>query len=144
MLPDTPRCPAAAPIAGACASQQGVICRVMQFDHEHDAGTGMNAAQSGFIQHEAEGGIYLNVKSDPSTVTAFCHGDGLPVLTDERREGGQAHHSYCPVWQAEKQRITEGRSELLEAPEPEPVAAGVTVAPTDPFAAARELELLAS
>jgi hypothetical protein len=118
----------------------------MQRDHEQDPGLGMTAARSGFIQHEAEGGIYLNLKSDPATVTAFCHGTGIPVLHDEKREGGQPHYTYCPTWVAEKERIAAGRTELLETPEPEPVAAGVSLHDEeDPWAAARrDLELLAS
>lgn len=140
-----PSCPAALPIAGACAAEQGVVCRVMQRDHEDDPGLGMSAAASGFIQHEATGGVFLTVKSDPSTVTKFCHGDALPVLDEDDVAGGRASYTYCPTWQAEKARIADGRDELLGEPEPEPVAAGVTQdSREDPFAAARDLELLAS
>lgn len=122
-------------------SQQGVICRVMQLDHEADPGLGMSAAASGFIQHEATGGVYLNLKSDPATVTKFCHGDALPVLHDEDVEGGRASYTYCPAFQAEKKRIAEGRSRLLVEPEPETVAAGVTVDPLeDPVQMRRDLE----
>lgn len=138
MLPAEPACPAAAPVAGVDRSSQGVVCRVMQRDHEDDPGLGMSAAATGFIHNEADGGVLLTVKSDPSTVTLFCHGDALPVLTDEEQPGGRAHHSFCPVWQAEKERIADGRHNLLDEPEPEPVAAGVsTVDYSDPWAALR-------
>lgn len=143
MLPSVPMCPAAAPIAGACASQQGVVCRVMQRDHEDDPGLNMSAAAAGFIHHEATGGVYLNLKSDPSTVVKFCHGDALPVLHDGEVAGGRASYTYCPTWQAEKERIAEGRDTLLAEVEPEEVAMGVsTMDYADPWAQAqRDLEL---
>jgi hypothetical protein len=146
VLPSEPRCPAARAIAGACAAEQGVVCVVMQHDHEDDPGLGMSAAQTGFVHHEATGGVFLTVKSDPSTVTKFCHGDAIPVLDDEDVAGGRASYTYCPTWQAEKARIWEGRDDLLPSvPDPEPVAHGVTASSEDdPWAAARDVELLAS
>lgn len=136
-----PVCPAAQTIAGACASQQGIVCRVMQRDHADDPGLDMTAAATGFIHHGATGGVYLNLKSDPKTVTRFCHGDAIPVLTDEDHPGGRASYTYCPTWQAEVHRIADRRHELLEEPEPEAVAAGVTIDPLeDPWLAARELQ----
>lgn len=112
----------------------------MQKDHEDEPGIGMSAAATGFIHNEADGGVFLSLKSDPKTVERFCHGAMLPVLTDDDCEGGRASYTYCPTWQAEKHRGWEGRKRLLEQPEPEPVAAGVTVDPiSDPFGAAREL-----
>lgn len=144
-LPLCPTCPAAAKIAGACGSQEGVVCRVMQTAHKDDPGLNMTAGQSGFIQNEADGGVYLNLKSDPSTVVKFCHGDALPVLHDGTHLGGRASYTYCPTWQAERARIEDGRKQLLEDPEPESVAAGVTVNPLeDPFQAHRDLEELAA
>jgi hypothetical protein len=139
MLPVTPTCPAAVPIVGAMDSQQGVVCRVMQRDHVEDPGLNMGTAATGFIHHEASGGVYLNLKSDPSTVTKFCHGDAVPVLHDGDHQG-RASYTYCPTWQAEKLRIAEGRDHLLDEPELEPVAAGVSVEEyRDPFG--RDLEM---
>lgn len=135
-----PTCPAAAPVAGVSAISQGVVCRVMQRDHEDEPGINMSAAATGFIHNEAEGGVLLTLKSDPSTVERFCHGTALPVLTDEDHPGGRASYTYCPTWQAERKRGWDGRKHLLEQPEPEPVAAGVTIDPiSDPFGTAREL-----
>lgn len=140
-----PTCPAALPIAGASDAQRGVVCRVMQRDHVEDAGLNMSAAQSGFIQHEATGGVYLNLLSDPSTVAMFCHGDAVPVVTDEEGQG-RASFTYCPTWQAEKQRIEAGRDELLVDVEPDPVSMGVPEPDyADPWKQARaDLDLLAS
>lgn len=139
MLPAVPRCPAASPIRGACGSQQGVVCRVMQRDIERDDGTelGMSAGKYGFLQHEATAGVYLNLKSDPSTVTGFCHGDAIPVVTDEEDQG-RSSYTYCPVWQREKERIAAGREELVTEVQPEPVSMGVaTHEAADPWQAAR-------
>lgn len=137
MLPRSPTCPAALAIAGASASQQGVVCRVMQRDYEQDAGVRMSAGVSGFIQHEATGGAYLNLKSDPSSVTAFCHGDAVPVVTDEDGQG-RASYTYCSVWQAEKRRIEAGDAALYVEEEPEEVAMGVEpVLFDDPWQRAR-------
>lgn len=143
VLPSVPICPAARPIAGACGADQGVVCVVMEHDHEGEPGIEMSAAATGFVHHEATAGVYLNLRSDPSTVMKFCHGDALPVLDDGDVAGGRASYTYCPTWEAEKARIAEGRSELLERPEPDPVAAGVTVNATEnPWQAARDLEML--
>lgn len=144
-LMGTPQCPAAEGVAGACLANQGVVCRVMERAHREDDGLGMNAAQSGFIQHEATGGLFLTINSDPSTVTKFCHGSALPVLHDGKHPGGRASYTYCPVWQEEKLRIEEGRADLFVEAEPESIAEGVTVnALEDPFQARRDLEMLAS
>lgn len=141
VLPSAPSCPAAVTISGVCPSQQGVVCAIMRQDHEEDPGLNMTAAATGFIHHQATGGVYLNLKSDPATVTQFCHGTALPVVTDEDHEGGRASHTYCPVWQAEKHRLWEARHNLLDEPEPEAVSAGVTVSSLeDPVAAAREVQ----
>lgn len=141
----SPVCPAALKIDGACGSQQGIVCRIMQRDHQDDAGVGMSAAQSGFIQHEASGGVYLNLKSDPSTVCNFCMGDAVPVVTDADHQG-RASYTYCSVWQAEKERIARGEAGLYEDLEPEPVSMGMdSSSAADPWAQARaDLDLLAS
>lgn len=146
MLPRSPSCPAALAIAGASDSQQGVICRVMQRDHEDDAGVRMTAGQSGFIQHEATGGVYLNLKSDPSSVLGFCHGDALPVLSDDDEKSlARASYTRCPVWEAEKDRIARGDGALYAEVEPEPVSMGIEPAAlADPWAQARaDLDLIA-
>lgn len=128
-----------------CASQQGVVCRVMEKVHRDEDGVGLSAASTGFLHHEATGGVYLNLKSDPQTVTKFCHGTALPVLGDGERRGGRASYTYCPTWEAEKERIEAGRRELLSEPDPEPVAMGVSsIEEIDPWEAAkRDLDILA-
>lgn len=135
MLRREPVCPAALSIAGASRSQQGVICRVMQRDQAEDPGVDMTAGQLGVLR-EGEGGTYINIKSDPSSVTGFCHGDAVPVLAED--DESRASYTVCPVWQAEKERIAAGREMLFEPVEAEPVSMGVTSDEMpDPWAAAR-------
>jgi hypothetical protein len=139
VINDRPRCPAALPIAGATRAMAGVVCRAMEQDIERDDGTdlAMNAGQYGYLQHEAVAGVHMNLKSDPKTVVGLCHGDGLPVLTDDDHQA-RDHYSYCPVWQAEKDRIREGRDELAPEQQPEPTSMGVSsLDAPDPWAAAR-------
>lgn len=145
MLPAVPMCPAAEKVGGACSSQEGVVCRVMERAHADEKGIGLSAASTGFLRNEASGGVYLNVKSDPNTIAKFCHGSALPVLGDADVRGGRASFTYCPTWQREKERIEAGRRELLEEPEPEPVAMGVSsIEEIDPWTAAkRDLDILA-
>jgi hypothetical protein len=141
-----PSCPAALPIAGASRAMRGVVCRAMQQDVGRDDGTalGMNAGEYGFLQHDATAGVHLNLKSDPATLVGLCYGRGLPVITDADHQA-RDHHSYCPVWQAEKDRIAAGRSSLAEEQQPDPVSMGVAShEQPDPWAAARrDLDLLA-
>lgn len=145
MLPAEPTCPAALPIFSALPERRGVVCRVMRREHERDAGLNMSAAASGFIQHEAEGGVFLSVKSDPRTVERFCHGCAVPVLDELSVRGGRDSYTYCPVWQAEKDRIADGREHLTEEVEPEPVSMGVPEPVySDPWEQGRrDLDLLA-
>lgn len=137
MLPREPACPAALAIAGACASQQGVVCRIMQHDQDDDPGVDMSAGQLGTLR-ETEGGVYLNCKSDPSSVVGFCHGHALPVL----HEDGDARASFtsCPVWQLHRERHLEGKDGSLFDPVPyEPVSMGMASSDADdPWAAARQ------
>lgn len=137
VLAREPVCPAALSIAGACRSQQGVVCRLMQQSQEDDPGVGMSAGQLGTLR-EGAGGVYLNLKSDPSSVTAFCHGDAIPVLTDADGQG-RASYTFCPTWQAARDRRLAGEDGLYEDAEPESVSMGVSSddAP-DPWKAARE------
>jgi hypothetical protein len=141
-----PTCPAALKIHGATPEREGVICRVMQREHEEVDPTGMTAATYGYTAHEAEGGIFLTRKSDGSTVQRFCHGNAIPVLDDA--EGHKRNsYTYCPIWQAEKARITGGRHTITNELQPEPVSMGVedTLSSDDPWASARrDLDLLAS
>jgi hypothetical protein len=146
VINDDPLCPAAFPIAGASRAMAGVVCRAMQQDIEREDGTalGMNAGEYGYLRHEAIAGVHMNLKSDPGTVVGLCHGHGLPVVTDEDHQA-RDHYSYCPVWQAEKERIAAGGDELAPEQEPEPVSMGVSTqdAP-DPWAQARrDLDVLA-
>lgn len=136
MLARDPVCPAALTIAGACGSQQGVVCREMQQSQVDDPGLRMSAGQLGTLR-EGTAGVYVNLKSDPSTVTGFCHGDAIPVLTDEDGQG-RASYTYCPVWQAARDRHLAGEDGLFEELEPESVSMGVSSADApDPWAAAR-------
>lgn len=126
MLSSDPPCPAAAPLAGTSQVTQGLVCRAMQQDIERDDGTalGMSAGKYGYLQHEAFAGVHLNLKSDPTTVIKLCHGHGLPVLTDDDHQA-RDHYTYCPVWQAEKERLWAGRDQLAPEEQPEPVEMGL-------------------
>lgn len=142
-LPREPTCPAALAIAGACRSQQGVVCRIMQQDQEDDAGLRMTPRALEIVR-EGEGGVYLNLKSDPSTVTAFCHGDALPVMTDDDDQG-RASYTYCSTWQTQRDRDLAGEDGLYDELEPEPVSFGVEDDHLDPWTrAARRLDELAA
>jgi hypothetical protein len=123
VLPREPTCPAAALIVGASRGQRGVICREMQADQMDDAGVSMTAGQLGVLR-ETEGGVYLNLKGDPSTVVMFCHGSGIPVLTSDDKQG-RASYTYCPVWQTARDRALAGAAGVTDPVEPEPVAMGV-------------------
>lgn len=142
MLPREPACPAALAITGASASQQGVICRIMQRDQAEDPGVGMNPRQLEVLRDGADdeagaGGVYLNLKSDANTVVGFCHGRALPVLTDDDGQG-RASFTYCPTWQQRRNRDLAGAHAMFDPVEPEPVSMGVsTLDAPDPWAAAR-------
>lgn len=141
MLPREPACPAALAIAGACASQQGVICRIMQRDQDEDPGVDMNARQLEVLREgsgdEGPGGVYLNLKSDASTVTGLCHGRAVPVVTDDDGQG-RASYTYCPTWQHRRNRDLEGKDAMFDPLERESVSMGVSTSDADdPWAAAR-------
>lgn len=124
MVPATV-CPAAAPVSGTTPERAGVVCRVIQQDRAREGGVGMNPAQLAIARSGGDGDVVLTVKGDPSTIERFCCGDAVPVLDDA---GGKARDSYtyCPVWQAEKLRIEQGREMLAGgglAPEPDPPVA---------------------
>lgn len=142
VLKGSPTCPAALPIAGACRSQQGVICREMQVDQESDPGLRMTAGALERVR-EGEGGTYLNLKGDPSTVTGFCYGDALPVIHES--DSARASYTACPVWQEARDRHLAGLKGLYDEEEPETVSYGVSsLEEIDPWAAARrDLDLLA-
>lgn len=146
-LPVVPRvvCPAASPIAGAVSADSGVICRAMLMDRAREAGLGLSPAQLA-LARDGSDGVLLTAKSDPSTIEGMCCADEDPPVLDEfEKPGGRATYTYCPVWQAEKERIAEGRETLAEEREPETVAHGVGgSAAGDPWAnARRDLDLLA-
>lgn len=146
MIPaGAPTCPAAAKIHGATPEREGVVCRVMKREHETVDPSGLTAGQYGFTAHETTGGIFLDLKGDPSSVVRFCHGHELPVL-DDADGYARDSYTYCPVWQAEKARIAAGEDSVTNEPEPDPVAMGVedTLSAPDPWASARsDLDLLA-
>jgi hypothetical protein len=95
----------------------------MEADQEDDAGLDMNPRQLEVLR-ETEGGVFLNLKSDPSTVSGLCHGDAVPVVTDEDGQG-RASYTYCPTWQTHRKRYLAGKDGLTDPVEPEPVAMGV-------------------
>lgn len=160
-LDDLPRvvCPAALPIAGALPSCGGVVCRVMQQERGRETGVGYNPAQTA-LARDGSDGVFLTLAGDPSTVERFCCGDGVPVMDNREKRGGRDTYTYCPVWQAEQERIAEGRGQLAGGgvlPEPEKVShwddgrgtvreapAGSSYASEDPWAQARrDLDVLA-
>jgi hypothetical protein len=104
-VPVKPVCPAALPLAGPPAGGPAVVCGIVQREGE----------RADEITHGAYQGQLITQRKDPSTLLGFCCGRALPVLhanQDERR----AHHSNCPIWQLEKERIRAARGELEEAP----------------------------
>jgi len=124
VLPPEPTCPAAFPIAGASRGQRGVVCREMQADQEADAGLDMTAGQLEKVR-EGEGGVYLNVKADPSTVVMLCHGSGVPVVTNDDGQG-RPSYTYCPTWQTARDRHAEGKHGLTDRVVAEPTSMGVS------------------
>lgn len=143
MLPQDPACPAALKVTGASSGRRGVVCRIMQADQEADPGVDMNPRQLEVLR-ETQGGVYLSVEHDPSTVVMFCHGTAVPVVTNEDGQG-RASYTYCTTWQTARDRHLAGLEGLADPVEPEPVAMGVGShdAP-DPWAQARrDLDLLA-
>lgn len=145
-----PTCPAAAKIVGACTENSGVICRVMRREHELTDPSGLTAGAYGFTVHGATGGVLLTMKSDPSSVVRFCHGGELPVL-DEADGYARDSYTYCPIWQAEKERIAAGEDTITNEAEPESVSMGIadaidegSLSASDPWAQARyDLDVLA-
>lgn len=121
-LPVVPRvvCPAASPVAGVTPEKAGVICRVMLVDRAKEQGLGMTPGQLA-ISRDGSDGVLMSGKSDPSTIQRMCCGSGVPVVNDLGGKDVESY-TYCPVWQAEKLRIAEGRDQLagggLQAPEP--------------------------
>lgn len=110
-------------MAGAQPSCGGVVCRVMQQEHGRVDGLGMNPKQ---LATARDGGsaVFMTLTGDPSTIERFCCGDGVPVLDEFEKRGGRDTYTYCPVWQAEKERVADGRRELKGGgvQEPEAVA----------------------
>lgn len=84
-------CPAAVPVRGAADALSGCICGVMLND----------SRRADSILEGMTPGVYLAALTDPSTLIAFCFGDGVPKLYPEQ---GVTPGSYtqCPVWAAER------------------------------------------
>lgn len=146
------------PIAGAWPNRSGVVCGVIANDRAREDGTGVTAGEFEFVRQGGDGDVFLSIELDPQAVLNLCCGSELPVLNDREVPGNRASYTYCPVWQAEKDRIEAGREMLSEgATEPEPVAhyddgrGGTRTAPAgssydspDPWAQARrDLDVLA-
>lgn len=130
----------------------------MEQDRAREDGTGVTAGQFEVVRRGGDGDVFLSLAGDPQAVKNLCCGGELPVLNDREVPGNRASYTYCPVWQAEKDRIAAGREMLSEPlPEPEAVAhhddgrGGTRVAPAgssydspDPWAQARrDLDVLA-
>lgn len=143
-LPE-PVCPAALPVAGVTPERAGFVCRVIEQDRGREAGLNMNPAQLAIARRGGDGDTFLTIKTDPSSVLNLCSGCAVPVLDERDVPGHRASYTYCPVWQAEKDRIHEGREMLSEPVEEEPVSYGVNSSESeDPWAAARrDLDVLA-
>lgn len=106
------KCPAALPIYGASAACAGIVCRVMELDRSKEAGHGYSPAQHA-LSRDGDDGVLLTAKSDPSTIERMCCADrDVPVLDHDEKPGGRDSYTYCPVFQAEKERIWAGRDLL--------------------------------
>lgn len=143
------QCPAATGVAGVTPDRGGVVCGVIARDRALEEGFDMDPVQLA-IAREGDGGgeggdVFLTLKADPSTVENLCCGTDLPVLNAREVPGNRASYTYCPVWQAEHDRIEAGRERLSEKPVPEPVAHGVASheAPDPWKQARRDLDVLA-
>lgn len=116
-----PTCPAALPIAGAMSVNAGVVCGVVANDRAKSDGIGVTAGQLAVQRRGGFGDTFLSMKRDASSVERLCCGDALPVL-DERGHYARDSYTFCPVWQAEKARIEDGRPQMagggLLDPEP--------------------------
>lgn len=123
VIPAEPTCPAASKVTGVSYASRGVVCRVMLQDQQDDPGIRMSAGQLGKLR-ETEGGAFISAEHDPSTLVMLCHGDAVPVTTDEDGDG-RASYTYCPVWQTARKRALAGLDGLTDDPEPEPVSMGV-------------------
>lgn len=136
-------CPAAAPVAGTTPERAGVICGVMQQDRLREQGIGITPTQLA-ISRDGADGVLLTAKGDPSTIERLCCGEAVPVL-DDAGHYARDSYTYCPVWQAEKDRLSEGRAMLGHEHEPELVAEGVSSQDADdPWGQARrDLNVLA-
>lgn len=121
VLPPKTSCPAAIKITGVVPDRSGVICRVIQQDRERERGLDMNPVQFEIAREGGDGDVFLSITKDPQGVKNLCCGEGMPVLGPKEVPGNRASYTYCPVFQAEKERIEDDRSSLAKPPsEPEP------------------------
>jgi hypothetical protein len=66
------------------------------------------------ILHGVSASPLVTSRKDPSTFFGFCCGTGLARMGEDiSRPHG--HHTFCPVWEAEKKREW-ARKELMRAP----------------------------
>jgi hypothetical protein len=132
------------PIFGDRPGTCGVICRVMQQDRAKEDGVGVNAQQLAIAREGGEGDVFLTVETDPSTVERLCFGRGVPVLDERELPANRDSYTYCPVWQAERQRIEDGRRQLDGRGGVRQAPAGSSWDSADPWAQARaDLDVLA-
>lgn len=116
-------CPAAVPIAGVVPHRAGVICEVIRQDRAREQGEGMDATQFAIAREGGDGDVFLTIETDPQAVRNLCCGDAIPVLGPNEVPGNRASYTYCPVWQAERERIEEGRDALSKPMPAEPAVA---------------------
>jgi hypothetical protein len=84
----TPVCPAARSFEGATPGDGGVVCTVMERDQ----------ARADSILEGSPIGVELRWRTDPSTLAAFCYGEGPPSSSEDPSQ----HYTACPIWCAGK------------------------------------------
>lgn len=88
-----------------------------------ERGEGMTAGEHAIAREGGDGDVFLTIETDPQAVERLCCGDALPVLGPSEVPGNRASYTYCPVWQAERERIEAGREALSKPVEPDPPVA---------------------
>lgn len=87
------QCPAAESVGGTIRSGPAVVCRIMR-----DEGVRADSITEGKTP-----GQLIGSRTDPSIYYGFCCGKALG-RTSEQDVGPRAHHSFCPIWEAARER----------------------------------------